>query len=80
MPIFVIFISAEVLFDGAFSHFFTVFFEHFFRRTNLRGFHYFAYRGSYNFHHIITVLHCDKYRNFTYFPGVEILWKDTVST
>ena len=21
--------------------------------------------------------HCVKYRNFTYFPGVEILWKDS---
>ena len=24
--------------------------------------------------------HCKKYRNFTQFPGVEILWKGTVST
>ena len=24
-------------------------------------------------------LHCEKYRNFTKFPGVEILWKGTVS-
>ena len=23
--------------------------------------------------------HCVKYRNFTYFPGVKILWEDTVS-
>ena len=25
-------------------------------------------------------IHCEKYRNFTKFLGVEILWKDTVST
>ena len=31
------------------------FVEHFLRRTNLRGFHYFAYGGCYNYH-IITVL------------------------
>ena len=28
---------------------------------------------------IIPPVHCVKYRNFTQFPGVEILWKGTVS-
>ena len=26
-----------------------------------------------------NALHCVKDQNFTYFPGVKILWKDTVS-
>ena len=37
------------------------FVEHFFRRTNLPGFHYFAYGGYYKYH-IITVL--NNYRMF----------------
>ena len=28
---------------------------------------------------IINTLHREKYRDFTKFPGVEILWKGTVS-
>ena len=27
----------------------------------------------------MSARHCVKYRNFIYFHGVEILWKDTVS-
>ena len=27
----------------------------------------------------VGVHRCEKYRNFTLFPGAEILWKDTVS-
>ena len=29
--------------------------------------------------HSIYVLHCVKYRKFTKFHGVKVLWKDTVS-
>ena len=28
----------------------------------------------------LNKLHCEKYRNFIRFPGVDILWKSTVST
>ena len=28
----------------------------------------------------LRISHCEKYRNFTWSPGVEILWKGTVST
>ena len=28
---------------------------------------------------IMGIIHCVKYRNFTKFPGVGILWKGTVS-
>ena len=28
----------------------------------------------------VNILHCIKYRTFTLYPGVKILWKHTVST
>ena len=30
-------------------------------------------------HNVMRIKHCVKFRNFTQFPGVEILWKGAVS-